>query len=79
MDPSSDRGKVISGSPQANIFDPNSFRDNYGSLTSDTNTALADMLMDKQVFTMADILPSNPSALECLEKALELFRLLEVK
>ena len=28
---------------------------------------------------MADILPSSPSALECLEKALEFFRLYELE
>ena len=28
MDPSADRGKAISGSPQANVFDKNAFREN---------------------------------------------------
>lgn len=43
------------------------------------NNVLADMFIDKQAFTMADILPNNPSPVECLDKALELFRILEVK
>jgi len=46
MDQSSDhRGKAISGSPQANSFEPSAFRDNFGSITSDGKNGLANMLV----------------------------------